>query len=196
MDLTLETTDPGYARFRLLVIAEAAGRLAPKVQVKYLLAKVRQAERIAAAHSRCELDQKIDVAQNFGARIRRMGGLDKDVDILHAWEMTAGRFEERFDAFLCQLSFSSRHQELAAHMRVGELKPFLDDLSMANQSLQHSRDQVHILEYSLKSLKSFTRYQARIRNNENVKRSRLPNLIKRLRYSFPHIDWPNHLAMR
>lgn len=194
MDLTLENTGSGYARFRLRAMAEAAGLLAPKMRVRYLLSKVKKAERTAAMHSRCLLDRKIDLAQNLAERIRQMGALDTDADILHAWETTDGCFEDRIAAFLQQLSFFSSHQELAAHMKSCELKALLHELSTADRQLQQSRDQVHILDYSLKSLKSLARYQARARDNQNVRQNRLAALIKRLRYSFPHIDWPHCLV--
>lgn len=86
-------------------MAEGAGLLAPKMRVRYLLSKVKNAVRTAAVHSRCLLDRKIDLAQNLAARIRHMGALDADADILHAWETTDGCFEERIAAFLLQLSF-------------------------------------------------------------------------------------------
>lgn len=80
-------------------------------------------------------------------------------------------------------------------MKSWELKTLLDELSTIDRQLQQSRDQVHILDYSLKSLRSLARYQARVRDNQNIRQNRLPALIKRLRYSFPQIDWPNCLVV-
>jgi hypothetical protein len=193
MNPAIEISTPECARTQLATIMDAAKHLAPPVQSKFLLSGVSKAERCAAMHDRCLLDRKFEIARDLWLHMRNIGAVCTESDVLYAWVMTEGAFESRFNTFLEKLSLTTGHQKILASEHISDLQPLLEDLSRQEEAVSQNRMQGAILHYAKTSLRRLVRYQEQFANGCEAKKDQIQELIIRLNYCFPGLDWSSHL---